>query len=112
MNSTITEEQLEEAFSKFGPVKSVKILHNKNCGFIDYGSIESTQKALEQHKVMIGGNQHVYAEERRPSRYFRPQVDNRRYQQNRRGGGGSGTASRGGGLGGGGPLDKRGGEQK
>ncbi|CAO3654223.1 unnamed protein product [Mucor hiemalis] len=112
VNSTITEEQLEEAFSKFGPVKSVKILHNKNCGFIDYGSIESTQKALEQHKVMIGGNQHVYAEERRPSRYFRPQVDNRRYQQNRRGGGGSGTASRGGGLGGGGPLDKRGGEQK
>lgn len=115
VHSSMTEEQLGEVFSKFGPVKSVKIITNKNCAFIDYGSIESTQKALEQHKVMIGGNQHVYAEERRPQRPFRPHVDNRRYQHNRRGGGGggSGTANRGGGLGAGPLVDnKRGSEQK
>lgn len=110
----MTEEQLGEALSKFGPVKSVKIITNKNCAFIEYGSIESTQKALEQHKVMISGNQYVYAEERRPQRPFRPHTDNRRYQHNRRGGGGgSGSANRGGVLGGV-PLadNKRGSEQK
>lgn len=94
----MTEEQLEQAFIRFGPIKNVNISYSRNCAFIDFLSIESTQRALDQHKVMIGAIP-VLAEERRPPKNFRPQFDNnnnRRYQQNRRGGGASGTANRGG----------------
>lgn len=102
----MTETLLEEVFSKFGPIKNINIGHQKNCAFIDFISIESTQKALEQHKVMINGIQ-VLAEERRPPRTNRHQhYDNRRYQQNNKRGA-NGTNNRGGSSGVN-PLDKRG----
>lgn len=61
---TITEEQLQEAFNKIGAVKTCSISRGKGCAFIEFLSPESCQKALAQHKVLVG-NHTVHAEERR-----------------------------------------------
>lgn len=84
----MTEEHLTTAFSQFGAIKSVSVKNQANIAFIEFQSVTSTHKALEQRKVMIG-NLFVIAEERKPPTK-RPQYDNnnnRRFhqQQNRRG---------------------------
>ncbi|KAG2234765.1 hypothetical protein INT48_000114 [Thamnidium elegans] len=61
---TISEEQLQEAFNKIGAVKTCSISRGKGCAFIEFHSPESCQKALAQHKVLVG-NHTVHAEERR-----------------------------------------------
>lgn len=102
----MTEEQLEQAFIRFGPIKNVYIGHSGNIVFIDFIHIESKRRALEQSKVMVG-HATVHAEEPKvkSSNQFHNN-NNRRYPQNRRGGG-SGTANRGGGTAGVASLNKR-----
>lgn len=66
VNENINEDQLIDAFSKIGSVKSCSISRAKNCAFIEFNSPEACQKALAQHRVPIGNFGHiVLAEERR-----------------------------------------------
>ncbi|KAH8550641.1 hypothetical protein BGW37DRAFT_72043 [Umbelopsis sp. PMI_123] len=90
VQQTMTEEQLKEAFSKFGAIKTLTVVHAKSCAFLDFNNAESAHKALSQHKVNIGSAV-VLAEERRPQG-GRGQFEGRRQNgegrgfENRRGG--------------------------
>jgi RNA recognition motif-containing protein len=101
VNDSVSEEMLHEAFSKIGTVKQITLNRAKNCAFLEFQTPEACQKALAQHKVQLGGNQYVLAEERRsfngPNRFHnnnRPQnqhnnnqnMDRRQTSNHRRGG--------------------------
>ncbi|KAF8941240.1 hypothetical protein BGZ47_007451 [Haplosporangium gracile] len=64
VNDRITEEQLREAFSKFGRIKHLDMTQKKNCAFMDFVTPESVVAALKQRNVQVG-NEVVLAEERR-----------------------------------------------
>ncbi|WOF16761.1 RNA-binding protein [Methanoplanus sp. FWC-SCC4] len=44
---SVTEEQLEELFSKYGDVKSARIIHQKGFGFVEYSTLEEAENAKE-----------------------------------------------------------------
>ena len=56
-----TEEDFEKMFSKFGPIKNVKIAtdrvtgRSKGYGFVNYRNNEDDHKGLEMHEEVIGG---------------------------------------------------------
>lgn len=81
----INEDQLTEAFSKIGQVKSCTISRPRNCAFVDFTTPEACQKALAQHKVQVSGGLTVLAEERRFNNQNNQnnQNNNNRYNQNR-----------------------------
>ncbi|KAG0271610.1 hypothetical protein BGZ95_000565 [Linnemannia exigua] len=64
VNDRITEEQLREAFSRFGRIKHLDMTQKKNCAFMDFATPESVVAALKQRNVQVG-NEVVLAEERR-----------------------------------------------
>ncbi|KAG0291305.1 hypothetical protein BGZ96_005298 [Linnemannia gamsii] len=64
VNDRITEEQLREAFSKFGRIKHLDMTQKKNCAFMDFATPESVVAALKQRNVQVG-HEVVLAEERR-----------------------------------------------
>ncbi|KAK3835008.1 MAG: hypothetical protein J3R72DRAFT_424498 [Linnemannia gamsii] len=64
VNDKITEEQLREAFSRFGRIKHLDMTQKKNCAFMDFATPESVTAALKQRNVQVG-NEFVLAEERR-----------------------------------------------
>jgi hypothetical protein len=84
VQQTMTEEQLKEAFSKFGAIKTLTVVHSKSCAFLDFSNVESAHKALSQQKVTIGSAV-VLAEERRPQG-GRGQFEGRRQNSEGRGG--------------------------
>ncbi|KAG9067666.1 hypothetical protein KI688_011253 [Linnemannia hyalina] len=64
VNDRITEEQLREAFTKFGRIKHLDMTQKKNCAFMDFATPESVVAALKQRNVQVG-SEVVLAEERR-----------------------------------------------
>lgn len=42
-----TERELEELFAPYGEVKSVRIIGSRGFGFVEMGSPEEAQKAME-----------------------------------------------------------------
>ena len=44
---SVTNEQLKEAFSAYGEVKSVNIIEGKGFGFVEMSTAEEAQKAKE-----------------------------------------------------------------
>lgn len=76
VNESINEDQLIEAFTKVGSVKSCSISRARNCAFVDFYSPESCQKALAQHKFPVNGHT-VLAEERRYNNQNNNQNQNR-----------------------------------
>jgi len=54
LNYNVTEEELEQAFSKFGEVTTVKIIRDKytdqskGFGFIEMANDEEAQKAIDE----------------------------------------------------------------
>ncbi|KAF9923687.1 hypothetical protein FBU30_006242 [Linnemannia zychae] len=64
VNDRITEEQLREAFSKFGRIKHLDMTQKRYCAFMDFATPESVVAALKQRNVQVG-NDIVLAEERR-----------------------------------------------
>jgi len=84
VQQTMTEEQLKEAFSKFGAIKTLTVVHSKSCAFLDFNNVESAHKALSQQKITIGSAV-VLAEERRPQG-GRGQFEGRRQNSEGRGG--------------------------
>ncbi|KAI8370718.1 uncharacterized protein BYT42DRAFT_100147 [Radiomyces spectabilis] len=99
VTSTITEEELQQAFSQFGSVKSLNIIQAKNCAFLDFTTPEARQKAIAQHRVTVG-EATVLAEERRSRGYSHSRQQQngtpfeRRFPPNRRGGGPRGLNNR------------------
>lgn len=47
INESFTEERLRLDFAQFGETELVNILREKNCGFVNFTSIESAVKAVE-----------------------------------------------------------------
>ncbi|KAI9283066.1 hypothetical protein BC943DRAFT_105716 [Umbelopsis sp. AD052] len=85
VQQTMTEEQLKEAFGKFGAIKTLTVVHPKNCAFLDFNNAESAHKALSQQKITIG-SAIVLAEERRPQGGRGAQFEGRRQNGEGRGG--------------------------
>ncbi len=44
----VTESQLREKFEPFGAIESVKLLPHKNCGFVNFETIECAQRAKRE----------------------------------------------------------------
>jgi len=44
---SVTNEQLKEAFSAYGEVKSVNIIEGKGFGFVEMSTAEEAEKAQE-----------------------------------------------------------------
>ncbi|KAF7732283.1 hypothetical protein EC973_005178 [Apophysomyces ossiformis] len=117
---SLTEEQVREAFSQFGEIKSLNILTAKKCAILEYTSTEAVQKALSQRKVEVGevvtsAEERHYVKKRPFARqqYNGIPAEARRTEGNRRRGGGGGGPRGGGGhryRSGGGPGHS--GEQK
>ncbi len=42
-----TEQELEELFSQYGEVKSVRIIGSRGFGFVEMGSPEEARRAME-----------------------------------------------------------------
>ncbi|ORX55074.1 NTF2-domain-containing protein [Hesseltinella vesiculosa] len=76
----VTMEQLQEAFSKFGPVKAITMNPGRNTAFLDFETPDAAPKALAQHKVFLANKHFVLAEERR--RFGARQQQNGFRQQN------------------------------
>ncbi|KAF9149411.1 hypothetical protein BG015_008802 [Linnemannia schmuckeri] len=72
ISERISEEQLREAFGKFGTVKGLDFTRQRNCAYVDFTTADAMHAALKQNKVAVG-SEFVYAEERRP----RPTFQNR-----------------------------------
>ncbi|CAB4476145.1 NTF2-domain-containing protein [Rhizophagus irregularis] len=67
VTSSMTYELLKAAFSTFGHVKHLDVVHTKSCAFVEYNNAESYRRALEAHTVDVG-SETVYTEERRVRR--------------------------------------------
>ncbi|MDD3620858.1 MAG: RNA-binding protein [Methanofollis sp.] len=73
---SVTEDQLEELFSAYGGVKSVRIIGDKGFGFVEMDSIEEAEKAQEalNETEFVGRTMRV--EEAQPPK---PRREYRRY---------------------------------
>ncbi|XP_011623994.1 polyadenylate-binding protein RBP47 [Amborella trichopoda] len=47
LDSSVTEDDLREAFSKYGDIASVKIPVNKGCGFVQFANRSNAEEALQ-----------------------------------------------------------------
>ena len=74
---SVTEKQLEELFSQYGDVKSVRIIERKGFGFVEMGSAEEAEKAMAALNETEFEGRTMRIDEARPPR---PRSDfNRRY---------------------------------
>ncbi|ADN35927.1 RNP-1 like RNA-binding protein [Methanolacinia petrolearia DSM 11571] len=74
---SVTEKQLEELFSQYGDVKSVRIIERKGFGFVEMGSAEEAEKAMAALNETEYEGRTMRIDEARPPR---PRSDfNRRY---------------------------------
>ena len=60
------ETQLSELFSQFGDVVSAKIIENKGFGFVEMGSSEEAQAALDSLNQTEFGGRTLRVDEARP----------------------------------------------
>jgi len=44
---SVTDKQLEELFSEYGEVKEVRVIERKGFGFVEMGSPEEAEKAMD-----------------------------------------------------------------
>lgn len=74
---SVNEKQLEELFSQYGDVKSVRIIERKGFGFVEMGSVEEAEKAMAALNETEYEGRTMRIDEARPPR---PRSDfNRRY---------------------------------
>ncbi|KAF9215543.1 hypothetical protein CPC16_010026 [Podila verticillata] len=77
----VTYEMLHEAFSAFGTIRTLNVVHPKACAFVEFASPEAHQKALAATSVRVGdGQENVLTEKRvrKPQTTFtrRPSMNN------------------------------------
>jgi len=73
---SVNEQQLEELFSQFGEVKSVRVIERKGFGFVEMGSPEEAEKAKETLNETEFVGRTLKIDEARPPR---PRRDFNRY---------------------------------
>lgn len=64
VNESITQDVLSQAFSTFGPVKSVDLFHTKNSAFVEFEDVEHVKAAIAQGTISVGGH-NLIAEKKR-----------------------------------------------
>lgn len=73
---SVNEQQLEELFSQFGEVKSVRVIERKGFGFVEMSSPEEAEKAKETLNETEFVGRTLKIDEARPPR---PRRDFNRY---------------------------------
>ncbi|MDD3622531.1 MAG: RNA-binding protein [Methanofollis sp.] len=73
---SVTEDQLEELFSQYGDVKSVRVIERKGFGFVEMGTVEEAESAKEALKETEFVGRTLRIDEARPPR---PCNEYRRY---------------------------------
>ncbi|KAG0087045.1 hypothetical protein BGZ93_010129 [Podila epicladia] len=81
VTENVTYDMLHEAFSAFGTIRTLNVVHNKACAFVEFASPEAHQKALAATSVRVGnGQDNVLTEKRvrKPQTTFtrRPSMNN------------------------------------
>ncbi|MBP2133721.1 RNA recognition motif-containing protein [Methanomicrobium sp. W14] len=65
---SVDDKQLEELFSQYGDVKSVKIIERKGFGFVEMGTAEEAEKAKEALNETEFEGRRLRIDEARPPR--------------------------------------------
>lgn len=73
---SVTEDQLEELFSQYGDVKSVRVIERKGFGFVEMGTVEEAESAKEALNETEFVGRTLRIDEARPPR---PRNEYRRY---------------------------------
>ncbi|QYZ78100.1 RNA-binding protein [Methanofollis formosanus] len=73
---SVTEDQLEELFSQYGDVKSVRVIERKGFGFVEMGTPEEAESAKEALNETEFEGRTLRIDEARPPR---PRNEYRRY---------------------------------
>lgn len=73
---SVDDKQLEELFSQFGEVKSVRVIERKGFGFVEMGSPEEAEKAKDSLNETEFVGRTLKIDEARPPR---PRRDFNRY---------------------------------
>ncbi|KAF9942336.1 hypothetical protein BGZ67_002058 [Mortierella alpina] len=65
VTESITYEMLHEAFSAFGVIRTLNVVHPKACAFVEFATSEAHQRALAATSVAVGyGHEDVLTEKR------------------------------------------------
>ena len=65
VTESVTYEMLHEAFSKFGTIRTLNLVHQKACAFVEFAAPEAHRKALQATSVFVGdGHENVLTEKR------------------------------------------------
>ncbi|KAF9987213.1 hypothetical protein BGZ75_000931 [Mortierella antarctica] len=65
VTESITYEMLHEAFSAFGVIRTLNVVHPKACAFVEFTTSEAHQRALAATSVAVGyGHEDVLTEKR------------------------------------------------
>ncbi|KAF9352613.1 hypothetical protein BGX26_009593 [Mortierella sp. AD094] len=65
VTESITYEMLYDAFSAFGTIRTLNVVHPKACAFVEFASADAHQKALAAASVPVGdGYDNVLTEKR------------------------------------------------
>lgn len=73
---SVTEAQLKELFEDFGDVKDVRVIERKGFGFVEMGTVEEAEKAMEALNETDFSGRTLRIDEARPQR---PRTEYRRY---------------------------------
>lgn len=55
IDASVTIDILNQVFSSFGPIESIRLLTEKECGFVNFFSIEDAIRAKEEVLGNMGG---------------------------------------------------------
>jgi len=73
---SVTEAQIKEIFEDFGDVKDVRVIERKGFGFVEMGTVEEAEKAMEALNETEFEGRTLRIDEARPQR---PRTEYRRY---------------------------------
>jgi|UniRef100_A0A7C4U9P2 RNA recognition motif-containing protein len=68
LSYSVTKEQLEGLFSKFGEVKNVNLFEGKGFGFVEMASIQDAENAMNSLNNTEFEGRTIRVEEARPQR--------------------------------------------
>ncbi|KAG0227423.1 hypothetical protein BGW41_003826 [Actinomortierella wolfii] len=68
VTEAITYDMLYDAFSAFGTIRTLNVVHPKACAFVEYTTAEAHQKALAATSVKVGNGQDSVLTEKRVRR--------------------------------------------
>jgi len=63
---SVTEEELEDLFSKYGDVKNVRIIHKKGFGFVEFNTLEEAERVKHLTNGTVFEGRAMRVEDARP----------------------------------------------